>query len=361
MATIYCDESGNSGERLLDNDQPFFVLASNDYSLAEARDLLNHVHSPQAVEPKFKTLRKSPDGIRRMTNFLADPRLNRSRVVIDVYHKPFMVVTKLVDLIAETLAYDMGVDLYLNGGNLAMANMLYCCMPAFCGEDRTNAFLQSFVDLMRERTDAYAQAYFTAGKAMVEYSSNEDFKACLFPFTEPSLFQAWFGCINEMALEPAIPALFLHIHEWGKRKGRRFEVIHDSSKPVLASREMFESMMAVAGEQSQQVGYDRRKFLFPLRATSLSQGDSSVLPQIQVADLCAGALNHFLKCQASGELDGLAIAIRDLGCIEWVINGVVPSANVTPRDLGTDSDDGCNPVDAISNYFLGGRDRNDSL
>jgi hypothetical protein len=355
MAKIYCDESGNSGERLIDNDQPFFVLASNDYSSAEARELLHHVQSQQAAEPKFKTLRKSPDGVRRLTNFLADPRLNEFRVVVDAYHKRFMVVTKIVDLVAETLAHDMGFDLYQRGANLAMANMLHCCMPAFCGEDRTNAFLQSFVDLIRHRTEAHAQAYFEAGRAMVESSSNEAFKADLFPFTEPRLFRAWFDAIGEMALEPAIPALFQHINEWGKRKGTRFEVIHDNSKPVLASREMFESMMAMTGEQSQLVGYDRRKFHFPLRATSLSQGDSSLLPQIQVADLCAGALNHLLKCQTAGQLDDLAIAIRDLGCIEWVINGVAPSTDVTPRDLGTDSEDGTNPLDAIASYFLRGQ------
>lgn len=106
-------------------------MASNDYSATEARELLQHVRSQQAAEPKFKTLRKSPDGIRRMTNFLADPRLNKFRVVVDAYHKRFMVVTKLVDLIAETLAHDMGFDLYQRGANLAMANMLHCCMPVF--------------------------------------------------------------------------------------------------------------------------------------------------------------------------------------------------------------------------------------
>lgn len=351
MTTIYCDESGNSGERLIDSDQPFFVLASNDYGAAEAQALLEHVRSSQAAEPKFKTLRKSPDGIRRMTNLLADPRLNRFRVVIDVYHKRFMVVTKLVDLVAETLAHDMGVDLYQRGANIAMANMLYSCMPVFCGEEPTGRFLQSFVDLMRYRTDTHAQAYFEAGRVMVESSSNEDFKRDLFPFTERRLFESWFDVVGEMTLEPAIPALFQHINEWGKRKNSRFRVVHDNSKPVLASQDDFRSMMAMTGEQSQQIGYDRRKFHFPLRATTLEQGDSSLLPQIQIADLCAGALNHFLKCQVAGHLDDLATAVRDLGCIEWVINGVAPSTDVTPQDLGTDSEDGVNPVDAIAGYF----------
>jgi len=52
-AAIYFDESGNSGERLIDDDQPFFMLASNDFSATEARALLEHVRSHQVAEPNI--------------------------------------------------------------------------------------------------------------------------------------------------------------------------------------------------------------------------------------------------------------------------------------------------------------------
>ena len=118
------------------------------------------------------------------------------------------MVTKLVDLVAETLAHEMGVDLYQRGANIAMANMLYSCMPVFCGEEQTERFLQSFVNLIRHRTDTHVQAYYEAGRVMVDSSSNEEFKRNLFPFTEPRLFKSWFDVVGEMTLEPAIPALF---------------------------------------------------------------------------------------------------------------------------------------------------------
>ncbi|MDE2259898.1 MAG: DUF3800 domain-containing protein, partial [Betaproteobacteria bacterium] len=289
MSIIYCDESGNSGERLLDKDQPLFVLGSNDFGKSEAISLLEHVRSPQGAEPKFKTLKRTQDGIRRLIGLFADPRLNINRVAVDVYHKRYMVVTKMVDLIAETLMHEMGEDLYRRGANIAMSNMLYYCMPAFCGEEKTDRFLQSFVDLMRSRTEAHAVAFFEAGSALVDASSNKDFKNDLRPFIEPELFNMWFDGIDQLALDPAIPALFQHINEWGKRKPDRFRVIHDGSKPVLASQDVFHSMMARDGESLTMVGYDRRKFKFPLRALSLEQGDSIEYPQIQVADLCAGA------------------------------------------------------------------------
>ena len=49
MTVIYCDESGNSGQDLLDPSQPHFVLASNNYEIEEAKDLLSLVATPQAT------------------------------------------------------------------------------------------------------------------------------------------------------------------------------------------------------------------------------------------------------------------------------------------------------------------------
>lgn len=352
MSIIYCDESGNSGENLFDKDQHFFVLASNDFGRSESLVLLDHLRSHQGGEPKFNTLKRTADGVRRLTKLFADPRLNKNRIVVDIYHKRFMVVTKLVDLIAETLMHENGEDLYQRGGNIAMSNVLYYCMPSFCGEELTDHFLRSFVELMRKRTAAHANAFLMAGKAMLDASTNEGFKQLLWLFTEPKLFNDWFDRINRLVLEAAIPALFQHINEWGKRKQSRFRIVHDGSKPVLAAQEAFESMMALNGEITEVHGYDRRKLIFPLRATSLEQGNSVEYPQIQLADLCAGALNHFFKCNENGELDDLAIMIRDLRCVDWVINSILPDASVTPEEMNMDSDDGVNPIDSMLGYLL---------
>ena len=246
---------------------------------------------------------------------------------------------------------EMGEDMYFRGYNLAMSNMLYYCMPAFCGEETTDHFLRSFTNLMRRRTESDAAVFFKSGQAMLEASCSEEFKDTLLPFTDRRLFDVWSEGINPLALDPAIPALFQHINAWGIRKSERFRVIHDRSKPVLASQQAFENMMALGEEQSALVGYDRRQFQFPLRSESLEQGDSLEHPQLQIADLCAGAINHLLKCRELGELDDLATAIRDLGCIEWVINGVIPSPDVTPEALGTDSTDGINPIHPMVGYL----------
>ncbi|CAD1796075.1 hypothetical protein CPBF426_10630 [Xanthomonas arboricola pv. juglandis] len=352
MATVFCDEAGNTGANLLDGTQPFFVLASNNFAAEEAEQLLDHVQLPRGSEPKFTTLRKSVPGVAKLIRFLSDPRLSCERVVADVFDKRFMVVTKLVDLVVETLIHKIGGDLYKDGANIAMSNMLHHCMPAFCGQENTDRFLLSFVDLVRKRGPEHVAAYYEAGRAMLEACDNEPFRKNLFFFTDQSLFTSWFGDeIDSQALDPAIPALFGHIAVWGARISDRFDVIHDDSKPIIATQSTFESMMASSGEESRFIGYDRRKFRFPLRAKSLSQANSKMHPQIQVADLCAGIINHFSKCRMANDFDELATATRELGRTKWVFDNVLPTTDVTPQTLGTAEAGGNNPIDAIVDHL----------
>lgn len=360
MAAIFCDEAGNTGANLLDPEQPIFVLASNNYSLAEADALLQHVVSPQGGEPKFSTLRRRPEGIARIVHFLSDTRLSKDRVKISVFHKRYTVVTKLVDLIAENLIHQIGGNLYDRGGNIAMANLLFFCMPTFCGEQTTSVFLQRFVELIRYGPKDAKEPFYAAGNEMIRCCVNEDFKSDLIFFTEPAFFEDWWDDFDGSSLDPAIPALFHLMSDWGAKISDRFDVMHDRSKPILASQETFEYLMAEVDESSALVGTDRRKIVFPLRASSLTQVDSEDHPQLQVADICAGAINHFYKLHIRNETDELANAVDRLGCLEWGRNFILPQPHVTPADLGTDSVEGTDSVDLITKYWLQKRQKRHS-
>lgn len=351
MNTIYCDEAGNTGANLLDPEQPMFILSSNDFSVEEANDLLEHVRGFQGGEPKFSSLRRRPEGIARIIRLLSDPRLNENRVRASVFHKRYMVVTKVVDLIMESVQHEMGHDLYRKGENIATANMLFFCMPAFCGEEVTSRFLQAFVNLIRQGPELHKDSYFAAARELVDASSSPQFKTHLAMFAAEELFPIWSEDLDWSSLDPAIPALFHQIAVWGVRKQERFHVLHDQSKPILATQAMFESMLAIPGESSHAIGPDRRKIMFPLRATSLSQGDSTQHLQLQIADLCAGALNHFYKLHIVDKEDELSIAVDALGCLEWGDTFILPQPHVTPQALDTDSMEGSNSVEAIGRYI----------
>lgn len=353
MATIYCDEAGNTGENLLDLEQPTFVLASNNYSTTEATALLSHVISPQGAEPKFSALKRTAAGRQRLANFLADPRLNETRVATYPIHKKYLVYTKMVDLVVEPMMHEDEVDLYERGGNIAYSNVLFMTTSITCGEELTDRMLDAFVKMIRYRTPEHIEKYFEIGEALLNNCNLEKAHDMLFPFFARVLKDRWFPSVP-MLLEPAIPALFQHVIEWGRRMPGRFNVLHDKSKPVLATQEDFEHMLAGDGERSSKIGYDRRKYEFPLRATSLEQADSVEHPQIQVADICAGATAHLMRQRLLNQPDELSEMIDKLGCIKWAIGCIWPSADVTPQQLGTDGGGDVPALDPLIERFMRG-------
>ncbi len=129
IPTIYFDESGNTGSNLLDNDQPVFTLASCDFSQKEADRLLQLIGSRAESELHFKRLKRNKAGQDGIIRMLRDPAVNPTRVKINVFLKRFMVTSKIVDLLIEHMLHLRGFDLYINGQNIALSNMLFICFP----------------------------------------------------------------------------------------------------------------------------------------------------------------------------------------------------------------------------------------
>lgn len=351
-STIYADETGNSGEHLLDPEQPIFALASNDFGAQEAAELLTHVAVQKGSEPKFSTLKKTAAGEARLAKLLSDPRLNKTRVMVDWMHKPYMVVTKMVDLVMETLYHNDGGDLYENAANVALSNMLFYCMPAFCGQQPTDRFLSAFARLIWKRSETEVSEFFSSAEAMANACTDDEIRGFLLIIGNRLRFSEWFDGIPKDSLNPAIPSAYRHMVLWGKRKDGRFEVIHDESKPIAAWLDVFHSMLAEEGEQPETIGYDDRKFDFPLKATSIKQGKSTDYPQLQIADICAGCVSHWLKCHLVGQKDSLALMIEATGCLEWVVGMVGPSKEIVKPVVGSPESRGRNPVDPIVEWLV---------
>ena len=111
--------------------------------------------------------------------------------------------------------------------------------------------------------------------------------------------------------------------------------------------------MAKLNEPSTLIGYDRRKFLFPLRASNLRHEDSHHVSQLQIADICAGLSSHYVKCKRSGTNDELSAAFEAADAIEWIVDAMMPTTAITPEQLGTDDISGSNPVAPITSRQLG--------
>lgn len=345
---VHFDEAGNTGAALLDSNQPVFVLASADFTREEANELLELVRTPQTQEVKFTSLKKSEAGKRRLLTFLASPLLTPTRVKVSITHKRYMAMCKAVDLIEETLAHRAGIDLYERGANIAIANLHYYVTPVFCGEARFDLFLSTFVQMVRTPTIDTKDAFFESVRALYENCSRPQHRSSFAPYliAEREIDYILDG-VNYLALDPAMGAVFDQLSRWGTQLGHEFLAIHDVSKPVAAERTTLEAMMNPAATPT-LIGYDRRRFEFPLKARTLNFADSRDLPQLQVVDLLAGATAYFASAVALSVQDELAEQLDRAGIQRFTVNAIWPAPNVTPQALGTNETGGVNATDYMA-------------
>lgn len=350
--TVYFDEAGNTGPQLLDPEQPVFTLAAVDFVDQECEELLAIVRTPQAQEAKFTALRKSGAGRARLLKFIQSPLLTPARAKVAITHKPYMVMGKMVDIIVETIAHAQGIDLYKDGANLGLTNLHFLVTPVFCGPELFNAMLASFVAMIRERTPETKARFFDTVRALQAASSVEKFKSDmnLYLAAEPVIDDVLSG-IDHNALDPAIPAFFYLCSAWGQQYQKPFDVVHDSSKPIAASKAMLESMMN-GTEMPALIGYDRRKFEFPLRATGITFDDSKKQLGLQVADLLAGTVAYFAGRVANGKRDEFCDLLDKAGVERFNVQSIWPEMKVTPQTLGTSTQPDDTDANDVMTSFL---------
>ncbi|TOH24513.1 DUF3800 domain-containing protein, partial [Vibrio parahaemolyticus] len=101
IPTIYLDESGNTGSNILDDNQPVFTLASCKFDEKQATKLLETLQSKSPKEAHFKVLKRRKAGQDGVVRLLKHSLVNESNISVEIFHKRYMVITKIVDLLIE--------------------------------------------------------------------------------------------------------------------------------------------------------------------------------------------------------------------------------------------------------------------
>ena len=117
---IFIDECGYTGEDLFNEDQPVFVLSSTNLSEDVCQDLKGkHFSKVNAQELKHSRLAKNFNQQKMVINLLHDLAAHSESVKFAIAHKRYILVTKIVDILIEPMAYEDGLDFYKNGLNIA--------------------------------------------------------------------------------------------------------------------------------------------------------------------------------------------------------------------------------------------------
>lgn len=353
IPTIYYDESGNTGSNLLDPNQPVFTLASCRFSEDDSKKLIALLESNSPHEAHFKNLRRRKSGQDGIVRLMSSKLLNFDTIKVNIFLKEFMVTIKIVDVLIEHMMYLAGEDLYLNGRNIALSNMLYYCLPTFCDADLVKAMYKSFVVMIREQGQEYIDDFYSNVEKVKESSSDEKFKQDidLILSTKYCIDDALNG-VDKFSLDPSIPALFSHCAQWGEAYPKGFHILHDDSHSIEKQRLLFAKFMDWTQDEV-ELGYDRRKYNLPLKGKSLKFASSDDHLQIQIADIIASSFSYWAAGVSRGETDDyLFLELAKLNLDKYIgHNKIWPTQDVSPEDLGTVHDGGLNAAN-YTPFFL---------
>jgi hypothetical protein len=346
---IYFDESGNTGQNLLDNDQPIYILASNNFTDIEAQNLLKSISS-NGKELHFKEIRKYYKYQQQLIEVLNNKLINSENIKYSYANKKFVLVCHIVDQLIEPVFYNSGIDIYKKGLNITFSNAIYTFGVNIWDKELFNKFLRKFQLLMRESSSKSIENFY---KSAIELSASVSGHEKL--LIEPIIFskkqiKEILSNLSKYSIDLSLPSFAILSDWWGKQIRRNFDVIHDDSKQIDFWKEYISFISSITKIKPMEVGYDYRKMNYPLAINSLLLEDSKLSKQIQISDLIASSLSFCIKKRHIDKdfSNDFANAIFSSRLTNIIAHPMMPSTKLTPEDLGTEDDKGVNPLDYLA-------------
>jgi hypothetical protein len=325
MATksIYLDESGFTGTNLLDPTQPFFCVASTDFSDVEADGILRAAFpNYRGEEFKFGALWRRERTREGMRSFSGAVGTDPDRVFVWLIDKRFCVLTKLVDFIVEPLLYDMGYDFYQDQLPPRFCNWVHFSLVkhkklydrALEVYDRLARFPSA--ESLAEARLAYATMARRAPKSIRWFF--EWLQAGVDRFEE-------FHALDSFAdsSEIQLTSVLASISYWRQRSGDEIAVKHDQSNNFFSQAEIWGKLTSPAVPAQELPTSGSGPIPFPLRVTSTSAVLSHESAAIQLCDVLAGLVNksHQLRIKPA---DPFVEQLLEGGLGKVTMNGVYP-------------------------------------
>lgn len=349
---LYFDESGNSGDNLLDKSQPSYLLLSHDYTDEEVKSILAPLlRVSKAHELHFKTIKKYASQRKALIECLSNALIQPERIYFYVAHKQFMIVIQMVDKLVETLLYNHNIDIYKEGLNLSTANILYIMGTNAWDKALFHLICTRFVKWVRNPDITHRKAFYDAvrdlGKTLTEKQDKDLLN--LIQHSEPYAIEIE-ESFDTYSIDATLSCFVAHCDHWAKRYGSPFDVTVDDSKQLEYWREMIRFLTQEL--PTTEVGYGSRKHKYPLLINSFQQTASKDSLSIQLADLLASSLNQFFVSKIRENADDFTQMIIGTPVKEIIGNQMWPTIAVTPEALDMVDTSGQNALDFIAEVAM---------
>lgn len=329
---IYCDESGNTGTDLLNADQPVFALASTNLSASRSAELIAPLLRQGQTEAKYSKLKGTRTGQEALLKFFSSPDLSVQTTKAMLADKRYYLITHIVDKLIEPPLYEAGHDLYAGDAHVGLVNVWYYAGHTIFPNGHWDKIQRAFLKSIRERTPtAFANfdAALAKAKNFVPFESR-DFATGL--LLAHGRLKEFIGVYSDMEVfDPAVDIFIGLINKWMADYQGQLQVTHDRSKPLKRNEPFLRTLMKPIATQI--IGYGDRQAELPLRVSHLDFGDSTSHPQLQVADLVAGAaVDCLLAWSGKRPQSHYHEAMKESRLADLVVGGMLPSTTIERKN-----------------------------
>jgi hypothetical protein len=336
---IFCDETGSTGQNLLDAAQPYFAYAAvaiaPDAADALVRDLVRQFRF-QGTELKGRKLVSSSPGRKLITALLAECG---EQAMVSVWEKRFALATQFFEHVFEPVLAKQNSLFYRIGFHKFISNLLYVSFVA--STPQAMHTMESFQRIVRARGDEPLEKLFAAEGALLAscdvLQDIEAFFLChrttiadyLDTRIETDALYRW-------SLDASLSALWSLLISWSERLDPEPLIVTcDELKPLYEVRDRFDLMIGRTDRPLIAYPSGNHSPVFNL-AGPLRFGRSHEESGIQVADVVAAAAVHaFRNLQEGYSREWLRLLgngteaifpdprLIDLGTPEAAVNAVV--------------------------------------
>lgn len=348
---IYCDESGFSGNNLLDSQQPYFAYAAVAIDHAYASTLVSALirdYNIQSPELKGSKLLKYNKGRQAITQIL---KTCGASCRLAVHEKKFALASQFFEYVFEPALAEQNSIFYRANFHKFIAALVYA---HWVGRDpNCKQLIENFSTMMRSLDHNKLQPRSPATLTTFENDKILDQIALFAHLNRASIEDELAvlygdGVTPNWILDLSTTSLFQILSDFATRF-TDIEVMCDASKPLLANRYIFDKMVN-RSDMPIHPHWTNMPFGFNL-SREVQFVDSSVTPGVQIADVIAATASFVFQNR------------RDSQACEWFpyihksyVNGILPDLDYADPN----SEDGF--VGAMILYELVGRSlRKESL
>jgi len=350
IPTIAFDEAGNTGQNLVDKEQPIFSLASVNFNEDELDELFG-IFATNSDELHFKRLRKYSKTQNQLIEFCNHDLIQFSKVKYSLIDKKYAAIAQIIDQLFEPVMYDMNVDIYKYGVNIGLANSLY----GFCNTwdtDLVDELLFNFVKMIKTKSDVSVKEFYLTLKSLFQIANDEQ-KPILIPLlASESQIGDILSCVFKYTIDLTYPAFSVLCEWWYRELSVEFNITHDNSKQIDYWKEMIEFTANPDFMEEREVGYDSRKSIYPLKFKDLKLVDSKNYKQVQIADLVASSTTFAAKNVRLDNQDDFTKKLLTTKLFNMKYHAMLPSNKVLPEELGMEKGEGENPLDYLAEMFI---------